>query len=139
MSEPIADTAAEIAEISKEPAPTDRIERDYMGERWFALLEAAVKAHPRGNQGVADRLGKGGSRTAVSMVLKGTYTSTLKKIVRRVLEVYDIVHCPYFGANVQTGFCETSNAERIPTWDPAAMDLRRCCQTCPHKPDGGTK
>ncbi len=108
--------------------------REYMVERWFSVLETAVEADPRGMQGVADRLGRGCGRTALSLILSGSYPAQPGKGARRVLEVYDRYRCPYLGADVQASFCAETASGPVPTWDPAALDLRRCCQTCPHQP-----
>ncbi len=82
-----------------------KIFRTYMQERWFGVLEAAVEADPRGLQGVADRLGRGCGRTALSLILSGA--AQPGKVARRVLEVYDAYRCP------------------VPTCPH---------QTCPHQP-----
>ncbi|MEF8769383.1 LacI family transcriptional regulator [Candidatus Accumulibacter contiguus] len=108
--------------------------REYMVERWFSVLVAAVAADPRGIQGVADRLGRGCGRTALSLILSGAYPAWPGKASRRVLEVYDAYRCPYLGRDVQASFCAETNSGPVPTWDPAALDLRRCCQKCPHQP-----
>lgn len=108
--------------------------REYMVERWFSVLETAVEADPRGMQGVADRLGRGCGRTALSLILSGAYPAQPGKVARRVLEVYDRYRCPYLGADVQASFCAETASGPVPTWDPSALDLRRACQTCPHRP-----
>jgi len=110
------------------------ISQAYMAERWFAILTAAVAADPRGRQGVADRLGEGCGRASLSLVLNGKYPAGTGNIARRVLEVFDRYHCPYLGTDVQASFCIEVNAAPVPTWDPAALDLRRRCQTCEHRP-----
>lgn len=106
----------------------------YLNERWFAILRAAVKADPRGRQGVADRLGKGCGRAALSLVISGRYPAKPDRIARRVLEIFDRYLCPYHGADVQAAYCIEINGAPVPTWDPAALDLRRRCQTCEHRP-----
>lgn len=111
-----------------------KIFRTYMRERWFGVFKAAFEADPRGLQGVADRLGRGCGRTALSLILSGAYPAQPGKVSRRVLEVYDAYRCPYLGADVQASFCAETARGPVPTWDPAALDLRRCCQTCPHQP-----
>jgi hypothetical protein len=112
----------------------ERIFRTYMQERWFGVLETAVTDDPRGIQGVADRLGRGCGRSALSLILSGAYPAQPGKVARRVLEVYDAYRCPYLGCDVQASFCLETQRGPVPTWDPAALDLRRCCQTCPHQP-----
>ena len=108
--------------------------REYMVERWFSVLENAVEADPRGMQGVAERLGRGCSRPTLSLVLRGAYPAQPGLVARRVLEEYDRYRCPYLGADVQASFCVETARGPIPTWDPSALDLRRACQTCPHRP-----
>lgn len=106
----------------------------YMDERWFAILMTAVAADKRGRQGVSERLGKGCGRAALSLVISGQYPARPDNIARRVLEVFDRYRCPYLGVEVQAAFCVETNAAPVPTWDPAALDLRRRCQTCEHRP-----
>lgn len=108
--------------------------RDYMDERWYAILIAAVAADKRGRQGVSERLGKGCGRAALSLVISGHYPARPDNIGRRVLEVFDRYPCPYLGTDVQASFCVEINGAPVPTWDPAALDLRRRCQTCDHRP-----
>lgn len=105
----------------------------YVNERWFGLLVEAVAGNPRGRQGVADRLGDGFSRPMVSLVMSGQYKNPAH-IARRVMAVFDRHPCPYLGTEIETEQCVEVNSGPVPTWDPAALDQRRCCQTCPHKP-----
>jgi len=123
--------------MSHKPIPQRHAE--YMQERWFAILCAAVEADPRGRQGVAERLGQGCGRAALSLVINGNYPARPDNIARRVLEIFDRYHCPYLGVDVQASFCLETNAAPVPTWDPAALDLRRRCQTCEHRPGGATQ
>lgn len=104
---------------------------DYTTERWFLLLADAAAADPRGNQGIADRLCI--SRTQVSLVLSGKYKNP-KAIVQRVMATLDEHHCPYLGIAIPGEQCREVNIGPAPTWDPAAMEQRRTCQTCPHHP-----
>jgi len=105
----------------------------YVNERWFGLLVEAVGNHPRGRQGVADRLGAGFSRPMISLVMSGKYANP-GTVARRVMEVFDRNACPYLGMEIDTDQCIEVNSGPVPTWDPAALDQRRCCQTCPHAP-----
>lgn len=107
---------------------------DYTTERWHKLLVEACATDPRGNQGVADRLGI--SRTQVSLVLAGKYKNP-KAIVLRVMEKIDEHHCPYLGIAIPGEQCREVNTGPAPIWDPAAMEQRRTCQSCPHKPKSG--
>lgn len=108
--------------------------REYMQERWFSVLETAVENDPRGIQGVADRLGRGCGRSALSLILSGAYPAQPGKVAQRVLEVYDCYRCPYLGQDVRADFCAEIQRGPVPTWDPAALDLRRACQRCEHQP-----
>lgn len=110
---------------------------DYMTEYWFKLLTDAAAADPRGIQGVADRLGI--SRTQVSLVLSGKYQSP-RKIAALAMAAFDRHLCPYLGVEIAADDCRNANTGPVPTWDPSALDQRRTCQTCPHKPEqGGSK
>lgn len=112
--------------------------RDYMQERWFSVLVEAVEADPRGRAGVAERLGKKCGRSALSLVLSGEYPAEPGAVAKRVLEVYDRRPCPYFGTLVKVEFCQSASSGPVPIWDPAALELRRCCQTCEHRTGAGT-
>lgn len=108
--------------------------RDYMQERWFTVLVEAVASDPRGRAGVAERLGKKCGRSALSLVLSGEYPAEPGAVAKRVLEVYDRHPCPYFGTLVRAEFCRSASTGPVPIWDPAALELRRSCQTCEHRP-----
>ena len=57
-----------------------------------------------------------------------------------ILACFDRHACPYLGLEVGAEHCREVNSGPVPTWDPSALDQRRCCQTCPHKPiSGGAK
>lgn len=112
--------------------------KSYMTERWFSLLADAVARNPNGKAGVATLLGPGCSRPTVSRVLAGTYPNP-QIITKRVLEVFDRYPCPYLGIDIEAELCREVNSGPVPVWDPAAMDQRRRCQTCPKKPKGDTK
>ena len=111
--------------------------RDYMQARWYQVLVEAVEADPRGRAGVAERLGKRCGRSALSLVLSGEYPAEPGAVAKRVLEVYDRQPCPYFGALVKVEFCQSASGGPVPIWDPAALELRRCCQTCEHRTGAG--
>ncbi|QLH50262.1 MAG: LacI family transcriptional regulator [Candidatus Accumulibacter cognatus] len=112
----------------------ERFSRTYMRERWFGILEKALADEPRGIQGVADRLGHGCGRSALSLILSGAYPAQPVTVSRRVLEVYDCYRCPYLGHDVRADFCAEIQRGPVPTWDPAALDLRRACQRCEQRP-----
>jgi hypothetical protein len=110
----------------------------YMDERWFLLLTQAVQDDPRGKAGVALRLQAAGAekvgRTQLSLILNGHYPASTRLLAAKVLSLLDRHPCPYLGAEVAIEHCIAINAGPAPTWDPAALDQRRCCQTCPHQP-----
>lgn len=115
------------------------IVQPYMVERWFALLTQAVADDPRGKAGVVDRLQAAGAervgRTQLSLVLRGQYPASTRALAAKVLAVFDRHPCPYLGSEVSIEHCLEVNRGPAPTWDPAALDQRRCCHRCPHKPN----
>lgn len=117
-----------------------RVEQPYMGERWFALLAQAVQDDPRGKAGVVLRLQAAGaakiSRAQLSLVLNGRYPASTQRLAAKVLALLDRHPCPYLGSEVGIDHCREINAGPAPTWDPAALDNRRICQGCAHKPQG---
>ncbi len=52
-----------------------------------------------------------------------------------IVACFDTYPCPYLGREIAAEHCRDANAGPVPTWDPSALDQRRCCQTCPHKPN----
>ena len=110
----------------------------YMGERWFALLLQAVADDPRGKAGVVERLEAAGAvrvgRTQLSLVINGRYPASTRRLAAKVLTVFDRRPCPYLGVEVPIEHCLELNSGPAPTWDPAALDQRRCCHTCPYQP-----
>jgi len=114
------------------------IVQPYMMERWFTLLQQAVADDPRGIAGTSDRLVAAGAkragRTQLSLALRGHYPASTRQLAAKVLAVFDRHPCPYLGTEVTVEHCIEVNRGPAPTWDPAALDQRRCCQTCPHKP-----
>lgn len=82
---------------------------------------------------VATRIGC--KRSAVSMVLTGTYPANPDGVLFAALNVLNRVLCPYLGVEVEHGYCVETNSGPAPTWDPAALSQRRACLTCPNHPD----
>ncbi len=117
--------------------PTPHLQ-PYMAERWFALLLQAVADEPRGKAGVVDRLQAAGAervgRTQLSLVMNGRYPASTRQLAAKVIAVFDRHPCPYLGTDVPIEHCLEVNRGPAPTWDPAALDQRRCCQSCPHQP-----
>jgi hypothetical protein len=74
------------------------------------------------------------SRPNLSRYLGNTLDS-VANIETAILACFDRHACPYLGMEIDSGHCQEVNTGPVPTWDPAALDQRRCCQTCPHKPD----
>lgn len=114
------------------------LEQPYMAERWFSLLLQAVAEDPRGKAGVAERLLAGGAgsvgRTQLSLVLNGRYPASTERLAAKVLAVFDRHHCPYLGEPVLSEYCLQLNRGPVPTWDPSALDNRRACRVCAHRP-----
>lgn len=110
----------------------------YMEERWFALLLKAVADDPRGKAGVVERLQNAGAvrvgRTQISLVINGRYPAGTRSLAAKVLAVFDRHPCAYLGVDVSIEHCIEVNTGPAPTWDPAALDQRRCCHTCPYRP-----
>jgi len=109
----------------------------YMQERWFHLLVDAVARDPRGKAGVAEKINAEGgkvSRPQISLVINGAYKASTRHIAAKVLTVFDRHVCPYLGESIDVGQCQEINTGPTPTWDPAALDQRRTCQTCLHRP-----
>ncbi|MDP2786642.1 MAG: XRE family transcriptional regulator [Pseudomonadota bacterium] len=82
---------------------------------------------------VADRIGLG--RSAVSMVMDGTYPAQSDAVLTVALAQLDRVACPYLGMEIEPARCAETSTGPAPTWDPNAMTHRRACQTCAHKPE----
>ncbi len=121
--------------------PDERVARSaaafngYANERWFEILKAAIADDPRGVTGVAERLNtRGASRVAISLIIGGKYPAVPRGIVLRVMEVYDVHHCPHLGRNVRADYCIEFNRGEVPTWDPGAVEQRRACRVCPSNP-----
>jgi hypothetical protein len=82
---------------------------------------------------VADRIGLG--RSAVSMVMDGTYPANSDAVLAVALAQLDRIACPYLGLEIERARCAEISTGPAPTWDPNALTHRRACQTCPHKPE----
>lgn len=74
------------------------------------------------------------SRPNLSRYLGNTLDSVVN-IEAAILACFDCHACPYSGVEIQTAQCIRVNSGPVPTWDPAALDQRRTCQSCPHKPE----
>jgi hypothetical protein len=76
------------------------------------------------------------SRPNLSRYLHNSLDS-VSNIERAIVACFDRIQCPYLGMEVGADHCREVNTGPVPTWDPSALDQRRCCQTCPHKPTQG--
>lgn len=108
-----------------------------------ATLAIAVAAVARRGSiataaGVCSAAGFRVSRTNLSLYLSNKLGS-VSNIEQAILACFDNHRCPYLGSEIPAAQCIEINAGPVPTWDPAALDQRRCCQTCPHKPTGENK
>lgn len=105
-------------------------ERPYMAEDWFAALkEEAERSNLRE---LGAKLGY--SKTALSMILRGTYygkTNKAAEAVRRTLLRY---RCPHSGETVSAAVCRTIAHAPPPTHNPIKMQQWRACQNCPKRP-----
>jgi len=101
----------------------------------LALAQAAVQQ--RGGINAAAKVcaaaGFRVGRTLFSRYLSNDLTS-VANIEAAIVACFDRYPCPYLGRDIVAEHCREANAGPVPTWDPSALDQRRCCQTCPHKP-----
>lgn len=103
------------------------------GQRDQAMTLLHAELTRLGNRAaVAARIGC--NRSAVSMVLSGTYPASPDGVLFAALSALDQVACPYLGGEIERSYCVETNAGPPPTWDPSALSLRRACQTCPNYP-----
>lgn len=106
----------------------------YKNERWFLLLQAAVKESSV--TAVAARLSAGYSRTysrtAVSLVIAEKYPAKTDKIAARVIELFDRWQCPYLNTDITGEDCRAIHSGPTPSHDPARLSHRRVCRTCTH-------
>lgn len=122
------------------PSPGDPCA--YRHEEWFRILQEAVRDDPRGVTGVAERMVAGGerkvSRTQLSLVLRGLYPADTRHLAQKIHALLSRRACPYSGLLVTAEHCREVNGLPAPTWNPSAMDNRRVCDNCQHKPKGAT-
>lgn len=104
--------------------------------QWLEILRQAVEDNPRGIAGVADQMGKGVSRTALSLVLANKYPAKTDRIAARVLDTFARISCPHLGETVTQAQCRHFANRAAPTNSPRDMRHWRACQACPHKPKG---
>ena len=87
---------------------------------------------------VCEKAGFRVSRPNLSRYL-GNDLAAVANIEAAILSCFDRHACPYLGMEVNANHCREINTGPVPTWDPSAIDQRRACQTCTHKPKGDDK
>ncbi|MDO8931845.1 MAG: hypothetical protein Q7U97_05580 [Rhodocyclaceae bacterium] len=97
--------------------------------RALGLLRAAVDAS--NIKTVAERIGY--ARPTLSRLLNDDYPNG-DEVLAAALAHLDGHRCPWLGADVTGHYCIELNTGPVPTWNPSALDQRRVCQRCPHKP-----
>lgn len=105
---------------------------------WIELLQQAVAEHKRGIAGVADQMGPGVSRTALSLVLAGKYPAKTDRIAAKVLDTYARIGCPHLGETITQVQCRDFSTRTAPTNSPRDMRHWRACQGCSLKPATAT-
>lgn len=112
----------------------------YQKEPWFALLQAAVKAHPR--KDVACMLFV--SAPTISQVLNasgkyGAGTASTDKLAQKVIHTFGQYECPHLteqsGASkvITADACRAYAHRLAPTGSPRDMQHWQACQSCVHK------
>jgi transcriptional regulator with XRE-family HTH domain len=93
----------------------------------MALLRKAVACH--GQAKVARQIGY--SPSAVSQALKGSYGSSLDRLLMRVAEVYGngTVQCPVMG-EIPLKRCAEERRKPFGVSSPQRVQLFRACQVC---------
>lgn len=125
--------------IEGEEVAAKPIARDlsYKGERWFQLLEQAIKESSV--TAVAPRLSAGYDRpygrAAISQIINGIYIGKPDRIAKRVMEVLDRWPCLYLNTDISAEDCRAVHSGETPSHDPARLSHRRVCRACPKKGD----
>lgn len=97
--------------------------------RWLVLMRE--EAQRTSVSALAARLAY--SRTAVSLVLSGTYPGGTDKIASRAIAVLELpveVQCPYLDQALPVADCQVYSSQRAPTHHPTKMAHWRACQQC---------
>lgn len=97
---------------------------------WLDLLRDQVAS--RGLGPVALTLGY--SKTALSLVLNGKYSSDTRRIEEAVLRAYGTVHCPFEGRDLTEADCRYWRTSDPHTTSPWATSHWCACRTCTHNP-----
>lgn len=99
---------------------------------WTVLFAKALQDADGNKQVVADQLGF--SRTTVSLVAAGKYSSNLDKFGARVVEVFDRFDCLHLESPITGADCKQYALRQAPTSSAREARHWRACQTCPKKP-----
>ncbi|UOO93606.1 hypothetical protein [Vitreoscilla stercoraria] len=99
-------------------------------QEWLEVLRAEVAKSSIAK--VAKKLEY--SPAVVSLVLSGKYQGNIDNVIKRVIEMYMIVECPYLEAKMVLNDCRTFALGRAPTHSPPKMQHWRACRRCPLKP-----
>ena len=97
---------------------------------WLTILRAEVAKSSC--TAVADQIGY--SRSAVSLVLSGTYAGSTDRIGAKVIETFTTyVNCPHTGGPLAQMDCAEVQARPMPTSDAKALRHWTSCRGgCPH-------
>lgn len=98
----------------------------------LVLVRAAVAAHPKGIQGVADELVY--SRPALSRYVNGSYGGAAA-LEAAILKRYDRRTCPHTLDDIAVEVCRRRAFAPQPFGGQARLAQWSACQICPHKPD----
>lgn len=98
----------------------------------MALLRKAVESH--GQAAVARRIGY--SPSAISQALKGSYGSSMDRLLMRVAEVFSdgTVACPVMG-EIPLRRCAEERRKPFGVSSPQRVRLWRACQECEARRD----
>ena len=102
-----------------------------MPKPWLDLLQAAIKP-PSSIRKVALRLDY--SPAVLSLVLRGVYKSSSKRLAATVMQVLGGVQCPFLGREIRREECDQYRARDVPMSNPTALQHWAACQKCPLNP-----
>jgi hypothetical protein len=102
---------------------------------WLAALRAAARDASIARAGAAI----GMSRTAVSLVLSGTYPGATIRVEARVrAKLMGQVNCPGLDRSITIDRCRDQATKPFSATSGRAAALWRACRTCPHSRIGGS-
>ncbi len=98
---------------------------------WKAAIRAHVAQDPRGIAGVASRIGI--KRSALSMLLSGTYPADPSRQLTRVLLWLGqgSLECPHLAITLAEDECRAYRSRPQPSGDAAKLRHWIACQDCP--------